>query len=229
MKQGGNPIFGFLMPDHQLHPYFRYLIDHPELSEDVTEANGRLDKEKTPDIEENKLHVSGGALSLLGSVYGSLEDDGVPDTTGVREPLDKTTKPSLKVPVEETKAALKESLTVKQKPLPSTRSNSSITFSTGALGSRSKDVISGSSYSSTSKPVSDPPKIVGPVVEPPSSLKPMVEKTAEFISRNGREFEASLIQQDSKNDKFPFLRPSNLYHSYYLKVLQHTREVQQIP
>lgn len=27
VKQGDNPVFGFLMPAHWLHPYFRWLVD----------------------------------------------------------------------------------------------------------------------------------------------------------------------------------------------------------
>jgi Surp module len=56
VKQGNNPTFGFLMPDHHLHPYFRFLVQNPNLLK--TDASS--DK---------------GALSLLESVYGSAEDE----------------------------------------------------------------------------------------------------------------------------------------------------------
>lgn len=237
VKQGGNPSFGFLMPEHKLHAYFRFLVDHPELSRNVTDTVGKSDEKKTLDSVENELHVAGGALSLLGSVYGTGEDDGVPDASEIGETLDKNSKDTASVTAprksqmpssrfgEETKAAIKIPATVSEKPLLSKRSGSSVMIDSAAGRSRTKEVTAGSAKSFISKFGADSSRPGAPVVEPPSNLKRMVEKTVEFICRNGKEFEASLIEQDKMNEKFPFLRPSNRYHSYYLKVLQHAREV----
>ncbi|CAA6671295.1 unnamed protein product [Spirodela intermedia] len=222
VKQGGNPSFGFLMPDHKLHAYFRFLVDHPELSRSVTDTNA--------------LYVAGGALSLLGSVYGTGEDDGIPDTSETRETLVKSSKDAASATAprklqtstsrfdDETKAAIKLPPAVSEKPLLSKRSRSSAMIDSAAARSRTKEVTAGSPDSFISKSGADSSRPRAPVVEPPSNLKRMVEKTVEFICRNGKEFEASLIQQDKMNEKFPFLRSSNQYHSYYLKVLQHARE-----
>jgi hypothetical protein len=78
VKQGDNPTFGFLMPDHRLHPYFRFLVDHQELLKvDKVNADSGLDKNRSQGLDQ-----TGGALSLLGSVYGYGEDeDGTTENT----------------------------------------------------------------------------------------------------------------------------------------------------
>ncbi|KAL5673982.1 hypothetical protein ACJX0J_018288, partial [Zea mays] len=70
VKQGDNPTFGFLMPDHHLHIYFRYLVDHPQLLKDDADAVG-TNKGST----EREHASSGGALSLLGTTYDSGDED----------------------------------------------------------------------------------------------------------------------------------------------------------
>ncbi|CBI26665.3 unnamed protein product, partial [Vitis vinifera] len=62
------------------------------------------------------------------------------------------------------------------------------------------------------------------VLEPPSDLKRLVDKIVEFILKNGKEFEAVLVEQDNKHGRFPFLLPSNQYYPYYLQVLQKAQE-----
>ena len=78
VKQGDNPTFGFLMPDHHLHAYFRFLVDHQELLKvDKDDGSSTEDMNRTQGLDQ-----SAGALSLLGSVYGSGEDeDGTTENT----------------------------------------------------------------------------------------------------------------------------------------------------
>ncbi|ONK79192.1 uncharacterized protein A4U43_C01F3860 [Asparagus officinalis] len=97
VKQGNNPTFGFLMPDNQLHPYFRFLVDHPHL---LKTDNTQEDK-KLEDQESEALSAAGGALSLLGSLYGTGEDD---DNTHQQKPEEgEATKPNaVKITKQET-------------------------------------------------------------------------------------------------------------------------------
>ncbi|MQL72099.1 hypothetical protein Taro_004418 [Colocasia esculenta] len=236
VKQGGNPTFGFLMPDHKLHAYFRFLVDNPEFSKGVTDSADREEGKKTSASMGNELPVTGGALSLLGSIYGYGEDDGgAPDNLEVKEPWGKNADnvtctmlpcksevPSSSLS-EKAKIAVKLSTTAVEKPLQAKKSRS-ITVTAGAAKSKAKEASAGSVNLCISRPETNTSDPNTPIVEPPSSLKRMVDKTVEFIRKNGREFEASLIQQDKTNEKFPFLRPSSQYHSYYLKVLQDTHE-----
>ncbi|KAK2991929.1 hypothetical protein RJ640_002903 [Escallonia rubra] len=48
----------------------------------------------------------------------------------------------------------------------------------------------------------------------------------QFVSENGKQFEAVLAEQDSAHGRFPFLLPFNQYHPYYLKALQNAQGYQ---
>jgi hypothetical protein len=74
VKQGSNPTFGFLMPDHHLRSYFWYIVDHPQLLKDGSDAD--TNKGNTTVMSENEHAApSSGALSLLGAVYESGDED----------------------------------------------------------------------------------------------------------------------------------------------------------
>ncbi|KAA8526996.1 hypothetical protein F0562_008775 [Nyssa sinensis] len=205
VKQGDNPTFGFLMPNHHLHASFRFLVDHQELLQ--PDADGKLQNEKISDPEHNRTYgVEGGALSLLVSVYGTGEDE---DDTAGNDP-------------ELTELGSGETLDAVG------AGSFLCAYKTGTTSSTKKgDALSllcaAVDKSQTSAPLTVS-KIEPSVLEPPSDLKRLVDKIVEFILKNGKQFEALLIEQDSKHGRFPFLLPSNLYHSYYLKVLQKDQE-----
>ncbi|OVA09773.1 SWAP/Surp [Macleaya cordata] len=249
VKQGDNPTFGFLMPDHQLHAYFRFLVDHPEVLK--SDMDSKLqDEDKKIDNEQNQTaDVSGGALSLLGSVYGSGEDeDGslqvanesneknsgcspiASDSTHSHE--SERAEASLNLTLKDDEAPKHPLPSAKEKP-PSSKRIHSVTAAPGgkARGKKTEGGVSGSSSTSVNKPeVSTLPgrsKFETLILEPPSDLKRTMDKIVEFILRNGKEFEAILIEQDAKNGRFPFLLSSNQYHPYYLKVLQEAQESKQ--
>ena len=71
VKQGDNPMFGFLNSDHHLHEYYRYLVQHPELLRPVSGSNA-----------ESKS-IGGEGLSLLGSAYGTGDEDDDEDNGNV--------------------------------------------------------------------------------------------------------------------------------------------------
>lgn len=240
VKQGDNPTFGFLMPDNHLHAYFRYLVDHPQLLNEVRHTSAENTKDKELENEEDQESVAGGgALSLLGSVYGSGDDDDsmLPADSKSMEPENNTiatskaressTSEVLK-DKEATKLTTSAAVPSKEKVI-SIKSNQFSSVGTiSATGSKKvKDGV-GQVPSSVDKlhslqsGVSDRKPLI---LEPPSSIKRMMEKIVEFILRNGKEFEAVLIEQDKTIGRFPFLLPSHQYHSYYLKILEEAREV----
>jgi hypothetical protein len=59
------------MPDHHLRSYFWYIVDHPQLLKDGSDADTN-NVNKTVMRESEHAASSGGALSLLGSIT-SLE------------------------------------------------------------------------------------------------------------------------------------------------------------
>ncbi|CAJ1971430.1 unnamed protein product [Sphenostylis stenocarpa] len=237
VKQGDNPTFGFLMPDHHLHAYFRFLIDHQELL--------KADKEDDSSIEDiNKtqgIDQTGGALSLLGSVYGSGEDeDGTSENNcdfekkeceGAVDAVSTYTSPGVEQ-AESCSDVAKKDGSISKNTIPSLKEkvpvikrNHSISTVKTATTGRAKtgdgmDSMSNTQNKSQTSVPSTAAKIELPVVEPPSELKRAIEKIVEFILKNGKQFEAVLAEQDRPHGRFPFLLPSNRYHTYYLKVLQ---------
>lgn len=249
VKQGDNPTFGFLMPDHGLHAYFRFLVDHPELLQSDSDLNIQSEGKNT---SKHKEHDGvGGALSMLGSVYGFGEDEepangGDPgsrvsnaavdalDSSNISRPLEraessskifengqkerdeKVSTHSLRSSKDKEKApALKKNNLInasKRGSRPSMRKEDD--FSSSAAPEKTKADISG--LGAVSK--------TGPLVEPPSELKKLIDRIVEFILKNGKQFESTLMEQDSKHGRFPFLLPSNQYNPYYLKVLQKAQE-----
>ncbi|TYI85273.1 hypothetical protein E1A91_D05G429200v1 [Gossypium mustelinum] len=230
VKQGDNPTFGFLMPDHRLHPYFRFLVDHQELL-----SSNSIDEESKADgsLDQASSGRGGGALSLLGTVYGSGEDeDGETENateakrmeSGVAINKNSTDGPDQK---ESSLSVSRKDDTVtkylaplKEKASLIKRNQSITSVKPGPMTGLKKE--SDASAAEKSRASSLPPisKVEIPVVEPPSDLKRVVDKIVEFILRNGRQFEAVLVEQDVKHGRFPFLLPSNLYHPYYLEALQ---------
>ncbi|KAB2086230.1 hypothetical protein ES319_A04G015100v1 [Gossypium barbadense] len=233
VKQGDNPTFGFLMPDHRLHPYFRFLVDHQELL-----SSNSIDEESKADssLDQASSGRGGGALSLLGTVYGSGEDEDGETENATKAKRMESGESGVAINKKSTDGSdqKESSLSVSRKddtvtkhlaPLKEKASlikrNQSITsVKPGTMTGLKKE--SDASAAEKSRASSLPPilKVEIPVVEPPSDLKRVVDKIVEFILRNGRQFEAVLVEQDVKHGRFPFLLPSNLYHPYYLEALQ---------
>ncbi|KAI7750314.1 hypothetical protein M8C21_005835 [Ambrosia artemisiifolia] len=220
VKQGDNPTFGFLMPDHHLHPYFRFLVENQDLLH--SKDNGQT---------ENAEKISNtGALSLLGSVYGTGEDDdgGTEQPSSLSSSKESVSGNSVKVDATDSLTAVKTVFPLgKDEPIIK-RNSLSNALKVGRTSSIKKDEFLGSlsSVPDKSRASSLPPipKTELMLVDPPTDMKRLVEKIVEFIIKNGRQFEAVLMEQDRGHGRFPFLIPSNIFHPYYLKVLQKAQE-----
>lgn len=239
VKQGDNPTFGFLMPDHHLHPYFRFIVDHQELLKSGVDGK-LLGEEKKSGKGSDQ---AGGALSLLGSVYGSGEDeDGttedLPDAKSdkSRDTVDVAGSVTVSYGSEQVESSanttaknevVSNNMKEKVHVIKRNRSINAVKNSTKSEMKRDGDALGsvGVATSKSQEPaMPSTSKVELPVLEPPSELKRVVEKIVEFILKNGKEFEGVLAEQDRKFGRFPFLLPSNPYHPYYLKVLQKTQE-----
>ncbi|XP_044499081.1 splicing factor, suppressor of white-apricot homolog isoform X1 [Mangifera indica] len=237
VKQGDNPTFGFLMPDHHLHSYFRFLVDNSDLLSEENKNESGLDQ--TTGVG------GGGALSLLGSVYGSGEDedDGAEDTLELKRNKSGAASDSVNATIskgsEQTESpgnvarkdekVSKHSFPSSKEKAPMIKRNQSVSavkFRTSSGTKKECDLASLRPAADKPQGSASPskPKFELPVVEPPSDMKRAVEKIVEFILRNGKEFETVLVEQDRAYGRFPFLLPSNLYYPYYLKVLNSSEE-----
>ncbi|KAG8386102.1 hypothetical protein BUALT_Bualt03G0114100 [Buddleja alternifolia] len=239
VKQGDNPTFGFLMPGHYLHAYFRFLVEHPELLHSQFDGKSQ-DEGKKVDSEHNNSNTITGSLSLLGSIYGSGEEEEGNDTAKTEKDVSQdnvgnvnhTSSDSLKKMESQANATKDEP--VPKKPILSNKDkvltvkkNSLIAASkSGSVKSKEEksQSFSAAADKAKSSAMGGTSKIEPLIIEPPTELKRLIDKIVEFIMRNGKHFEATLIEQDRKHGRFPFLLPSNQYHSYYLKILQTAQE-----
>lgn len=58
--------------------------------------------------------------------------------------------------------------------------------------------------------------VVGMIIPPPE-IRAIVDKTAQFVARNGIEFEIKIKEKEINNPRFSFLSPLDPYHAYYRK------------
>lgn len=65
----------------------------------------------------------------------------------------------------------------------------------------------------------------GQLILPPPTMRTLVDKTASYIARNGPGFEQVLRKTDKekKENRLPFLDPSDPYHAYYARTLDRIR------
>lgn len=62
------------------------------------------------------------------------------------------------------------------------------------------------------------------IIIPPPEVRVIIEKTAQFVARNGYEFEARIREREINNVKFNFLREGDPYHAYYAYKVADFRE-----
>lgn len=61
------------------------------------------------------------------------------------------------------------------------------------------------------------------IIHPPPDIRTIVDKTAQFVAKNGPEFEKRIIANNAGNVKFNFLNASDPYHAYYQHRLSESR------
>ncbi|XP_034697228.1 probable splicing factor 3A subunit 1 [Vitis riparia] len=65
------------------------------------------------------------------------------------------------------------------------------------------------------------------IIHPPPDIRNIVDKTAQFVAKNGPEFEKRIIANNAGNAKFNFLNGSDPYHAYYQHRLSEFRSQNQ--
>ncbi|KAJ4973683.1 hypothetical protein NE237_006857 [Protea cynaroides] len=63
-------------------------------------------------------------------------------------------------------------------------------------------------------PVATHTRTIG-IIHPPPDIRTIVDKTAQFVAKNGPDFEKRIIANNAGNAKFNFLNSSDPYHAYY--------------
>ena len=57
-------------------------------------------------------------------------------------------------------------------------------------------------------------------LQPPPEAVSIIDKVAEYVARNGSEFEATVAQKNRGNEKFFFLKPDHAHNEYYREKLR---------
>lgn len=63
------------------------------------------------------------------------------------------------------------------------------------------------------------------IIYPPPEVRNIVDRTANFVARNGPEFEVRIRGNEADNPKFNFLNPNDPYYAYYEHKLKEFREI----
>lgn len=67
---------------------------------------------------------------------------------------------------------------------------------------------------------------VGPL-PPPPDLQPIVDRTADYVAKNGVDFQRTVINRHIDDRRFDFLHPWNEFHNYYkMRVEKKRQELQ---
>ncbi|KAK1321817.1 putative splicing factor 3A subunit 1 [Acorus calamus] len=64
------------------------------------------------------------------------------------------------------------------------------------------------------------------IIHPPPDIRTIIDKTAQFVAKNGPEFERRILA-NNKSAKFSFLTPTDPYHAYYQHRISESRNQQQ--
>ncbi|KAM2964698.1 hypothetical protein FF2_022457 [Malus domestica] len=65
------------------------------------------------------------------------------------------------------------------------------------------------------------------IIHPPPDIRNIVDKTAQFVAKNGPEFEKRIMANNTGNAKFNFLISTDPYHAYYQHRLSEFRAYNQ--
>ncbi|KAF3335939.1 putative splicing factor 3A subunit 1 [Carex littledalei] len=78
-------------------------------------------------------------------------------------------------------------------------------------------------------PVATHTRTIG-IIHPPPDIKAIVEKTAQYVAKNGSDFERQILAKNAGNPKFNFLISSDPYHAYYQnRVSEHKIQLENVP
>jgi len=58
------------------------------------------------------------------------------------------------------------------------------------------------------------------LVAPPHEIKSIIDKTAEWVSKNGDDFEKKLMVKQEGDPRFNFLRQENIHYAYYQQIVR---------
>eukprot|EP00897_Mesotaenium_endlicherianum_P008033 jgi/Mesen1/7258/ME000373S06330 len=214
VKQAGNANFDFLLPDHNLHPYFRFLVAHPGVLSSAASREGERAGSEQP----------GNAVSLLGHQYGDEEEEeqegsgeGADAVAGACDEKEVGLLGEDIVEAERREGGEAELIKKSAK-----ENSNDIEGETNEVPEGKEGLLEGmSTRNDLGIGGEDKPALLKEetIVEPPPQMQKIILKMVEFIVRNGKEFEAIVTERDKADGRFLFLLPSNEHHLFYKREL----------
>lgn len=191
MKQHANPQFAFMHLDNPLHPYYKHLVKEIKSGSYKPIQIKRVSRSEDEDEDGHYLHPS-----LLAGKKENVPQFTVPSINFRRSQDDSYAilVRNLQQQLAEEKALRDQA---KEDDLNVSEDQHLVNYSLNdTFGSDSLNNSGNASF-----------------VIPPLDMQPIIQKMAEYVAKNGEDFEYVVM---SKNDKrFEFLQPSCSFYGYY--------------
>ncbi|RWS24655.1 Splicing factor: suppressor of white-apricot-like protein [Leptotrombidium deliense] len=197
-KQSSNPQFDFLAFDSQLNPYYKFLVSviksgkyEPKTDDkDCSEV-----EESDEESDDNYLHPS-----LLG--------------TKSKSPIKPLVLPTLPRSENETDSY---SLLVKslRDKIPVEPESDNVESDENQTRTELSTELNQGQSSSVSAPVQVQQNWSSLLPSPPPEIEVIIEKLAQYVAKNGEEFESTVRKRGE--ERFEFLNPGTKYHAHYIR------------
>ncbi|GBM67777.1 Splicing factor, suppressor of white-apricot [Araneus ventricosus] len=191
MKQQGNPQFAFMHLDNPLYPYYKHLVKVIKSGAYKPVPAKKVSRSEDEDDDGHYLHPS-----LM---------------SGRQEPVPKFTVPTINFRRrdDDSYSVLVRNLQQHRKeetasPQPESEQNSN----------EGSENISPASDEENNELKNTAIASAQQIVPPPPDTQPIIDKMAEYVAKNGEDFET--IVKSKKDKRFDFLHPWHEYHNYYI-------------
>lgn len=192
-KQANNPQFEFLSFDSLLNPYYKLLVSSIRSGSYVPQDD-KAD-ETDSDDDDHYLHPS-----LLGN------------SKNAKSTSNSFNLPKLPRSIDENNAYSQLVKSIKQKvgDFGDDQNHCDNDQSNTSLDNTNINVINCANTVAESDQQSM--SILPP---PPPEVEKIIEKLAQYVAKNGQDFEQTIKQRNES--RFEFINPGNVYHGYYIK------------
>uniref|UniRef100_A0A5S6Q3W4 SURP motif domain-containing protein n=1 Tax=Trichuris muris TaxID=70415 RepID=A0A5S6Q3W4_TRIMR len=211
IKQKGNPLFRFLDYNHQLHVYYKHILRMikekrytPSIEEakiDKTEADALDDEESDDGCDYLHPSLRGSGRTYMASTTESMQSSQIDYCLGKENDVYSTLYKGL--------VAIYPELASSESKVERESENERKDDEQDAKEAVFDDA-------SWSVDADNAKHLV--IVPPPPDLQPTIDRLAEYVARNGQEFEN--IVRMKRDPRFSFILPDSPYYSYYKAKVQ---------
>ncbi|GFT23482.1 hypothetical protein NPIL_195171 [Nephila pilipes] len=187
MKQQSNPQFAFMHLDNPLYPYYKHLVKVIKSGDYKPAPRRKVSRSEDEDDDGHYLHPS-----LM---------------SGRQEAVPKFTVPTLNF-----RRSHDDSYSVLVRNLQ--KHHKDETSSPQQDSHDGSDISSPASDDYNNELKKDPTTSEPYILPPPPDMQPIVDKMAEYVAKNGEDFE--IIVKNKKDKRFDFLHSWHEFYNYYI-------------